>query len=144
MTKLMLAAVLAAICLGANADTANTVKVTKFHQSYPYSGKATIEYTVGGTLPANAVAEIILNTDNASATFVQENIVTGANTNVIDFASSFGGALLLTNGTWSVLGPDATPQELWKPFATEAALKAGYDTIWYIGDNFECQWNVKP
>ena len=37
--------------------TANTVKVTKFHQSYPYSGKATIEYTVSGELPANAVAE---------------------------------------------------------------------------------------
>ncbi len=54
------------------------------------------------------------------------------------------GALLLIDGTWSVLGPDSTPQELWKPFATEAALKAGYDTIWYIGDNFECQWNVKP
>ena len=30
--------------------TANTVKVTKFHQSYPYSGKATIEYTVSGEL----------------------------------------------------------------------------------------------
>ena len=36
MTKLMLAAV-AAISLGAMAETTNTVKVTKFHQSYPYS-----------------------------------------------------------------------------------------------------------
>ena len=54
------------------------------------------------------------------------------------------GALLLIDGAWSVLGPDATPQELWKPFATEAALKAGDDTIWYIGDNFESQWKVKP
>ena len=103
VTKLMLAASAATLlCLGAGADTANTVKVTKFHQSYPYSGKATVEYTVGGTLPANAVAEIILNTDDASATFVQSNIVAGANTHVIDFASSFGGALLLTNASFEV------------------------------------------
>ena len=54
MTKLMLAAAAATLlCLGARADTANTVKVTKFHQSYPYSGTAMVEYTVGGTLPAN-------------------------------------------------------------------------------------------
>ena len=83
-------------------QTDNTVKVTKFHQSYPYSGKATIEYTVGGTLPANAVAEIILNTDDASATFTQKGIVTGANSHVIDFASAFGGALLLTNASFVV------------------------------------------
>ena len=82
--------------------TANTVKVTKFHQSYPYSGKATIEYTVGGDLPANAAAEIILNTDDASATFTQKNIVAGANRHIIDFASSFGGALLLTNASFVV------------------------------------------
>ena len=103
MAKLMLAAVAATLlCLGANAEITNTVKVTKFHQSYPYSGKATIEYTVGGTLPANAVAEIILNTDDASATFVQSNIVAGANSNVIDFADSFDGALLLTNASFVV------------------------------------------
>ena len=84
------------------AGTMNTVKVTKFHQSYPYSGKATVEYTVGGTLPPCAVAEFILNTDNASATFTQENVVTGANTFTIDFASSFGGALLLTNASFVV------------------------------------------
>ena len=82
--------------------TANTVKVTKFHQSYPYSGKATIEYTVSGELPANAVAEIILNTDDASAAFIQKNIVAGANRHVIDFASSFGGALVLTNASFVV------------------------------------------
>ena len=87
---------------GAMAEITNTVKVTKFHQSYPYSGKATVEYTVGGTLPANAVAEITLNTDNASATFTQEGVVTGANTFTIDFASSFGGALLLTNASFVV------------------------------------------
>jgi len=92
--------VVAAMAMGVMAD--NTVKVTKFHQSYPYSGKATIEYMVGGTLPANAVAEIILNTDDASATFVHSNIVTGANSHVIDFASSFGGALLLTNASFVV------------------------------------------
>ena len=77
------------------------MKVTKFHQSYPYSGKATIEYTIGGTLPSNTVAEIILNTDDASATFIQKRIVTGANTNVIDFASSFG-TMLLTNASFVV------------------------------------------
>ena len=103
MTKLMLAATAATLlCLGAKADTANTVKVTKFHQSYPYSGKATVQYTVGGTLPANAVAEITISTDDVSATFTNKNIVTGANTFTIDFASSFGGALLLTNASFVV------------------------------------------
>ena len=87
---------------GVMAETANTVKVTKFHQSYPYSGKAMVEYTVGGTLPANAIAEITINTDDASATFTQENIVTGANMFTVDFASSFGGALLLTNASFVV------------------------------------------
>ena len=52
--KRLLMGFVAAMAMGA---TANTVKVTKFHQSYPYSGKATIEYTVSGELPANAVAE---------------------------------------------------------------------------------------
>ena len=92
MKKFILAAlaattIAAALPTGAMAET--TVTVTKFHQSYPYSGRATVEYTVGGTLPANAVAEITLRADGASATFVQSNIVTGANTNVIDFASSY-------------------------------------------------------
>ena len=100
--KLMMMGAVAAVAVGAMAETANTVKVTKFHQSYPYSGKATVEYTVGGTLPANAVAEITINTDDASATFTQSNIVTGANSYVIDFASSFGGALLLTNASFVV------------------------------------------
>ena len=99
MKKLMMG-VVAAMAMGAMADSANTVKVTKFHQSYPYSGKATVNYTVGGTLPANAVAEIILNTDDASATFVQSNIVTGANSHVIDFASSFGGVRVLTDASF--------------------------------------------
>ncbi|MBQ9431682.1 MAG: hypothetical protein IJU44_09045 [Kiritimatiellae bacterium] len=87
---------------GSSAESGCTVKVTKFHQSYPYSGRATVEYMVGGTLPANAVAEIILNTDDATATFVQSNVVAGANTHVIDFASSFGGAMLLTNASFVV------------------------------------------
>ena len=98
--KQFMTGVFAAMAMGVMA--ANTVKVTKFHQSYPYSEKATVEYTVGGTLPANAVAEITLNTDDASATFTQENVVTGANTFTIDFASSFGGALLLTNASFVV------------------------------------------
>ena len=94
--------VVAAMAMGVMAGTANTVNVTKFNQSYPYSGKATVEYTIGGDLPTNAFAEITLTTDDASATFTQKNIVTGANTNVIDFASSFGGALLLTNASFEV------------------------------------------
>ncbi len=93
---------LAALPTGAMADAACTVTVTKFHQSYPYSGKATVEYTVAGTLPSNAFAQIVINTDDAGATFVQSNIVAGANSNVIDFASSFGGALLLTNASFVV------------------------------------------
>ena len=107
MKKFILAAfaittLAAALPTVALADAACTVTVTKFHQSYPYSGKATVEYTVGGTLPANAVAEITINTDDASAIFTQSNIVTGANSYVIDFASSFGGALLLTNASFVV------------------------------------------
>ena len=113
MKKFILAAlatttIAAALPTVALADTACTVTVTKFHQSYPYSGRATVEYTVGGTLPANAVAEFTITTDDdrissaASATFVQSNIVAGANTNVIDFASSFGGALVLTNASFTV------------------------------------------
>ena len=102
MKKLMMLLVTAAMAMGVMAESANTVKVTKFHQSYPYSGKATVEYTVGGALPANAIAEITLNTDDASATFTQENIVTGENTFTINFASSFGGAPLLTNASFVV------------------------------------------
>ncbi len=83
-------------------ETFNTVNVTRFHQSYPYSGRATIEYTVGGRPFGKAVAEITLSTDDTSATFVQSNIVRGANSHVIDFASSFGGALLLTNASFTV------------------------------------------
>ena len=100
LTALAVATTVAATSF--TAEAANTVKVTKFHQSYPYSGKATVEYTVGGTLPANAVAEITINTDDASATFTQRNIVAGANSHVIDFASSFGGALVLTNASFVV------------------------------------------
>ena len=107
MKKFILAA-FAALALAAAlptvawADAASTVTVTKFHQSYPYSGRATVEYTVGGTLPANAVAEFTINTGDASATFTQNSVVAGANTNVIDFASSFGGALVLTNASFTV------------------------------------------
>ncbi|MBP5320828.1 MAG: hypothetical protein J6334_07545, partial [Kiritimatiellae bacterium] len=105
MKKFILAAlaattIAAALPTGAMAET--TVTVTKFHQSYPYSGRATVEYTVGGTLPANAVAEITLRTDDASAIFTRNNVVAGANTNVIDFASSFGGALVLSNASFTV------------------------------------------
>ena len=99
LAALALAAALPTVTL---ADTTNTVTVTKFHQSYPYSGRATVEYTVGGTLPATAFAEITISNDNACAIFTQNNVVVGANTNVIDFASSFGGALVLTNASFVV------------------------------------------
>ena len=108
LAALATTSIAAALPTVALADTACTVTVTKFNQSYPYSGRATVEYTVGGTLPANAIAEFTITTDDdrissaASATFVQSNIVAGANTNVIDFASSFGGALVLTNASFTV------------------------------------------
>ncbi len=125
----------AALATDVMAETVNTVTVTKFHQSYPYSGKATIEYTVSGRIPTNAVVEIVISTDDASATFVQSNIVPHGGifpgmdipsigidpgsifggggapvivntsvtvTNEIDFASSFGGALVLTNASFVV------------------------------------------
>ena len=113
-----------AMAMGA---TANTVKVTKFHQSYPYSGKATIEYTVSGELPANAAAEIVLNTDDASATFTQKNIVAGANRYVIDFASSFGGALVLTNASFVItITKDLGGVQLWEngPYWAECNVGA--------------------
>ena len=100
--SLLPAALAALVLAAAPAMAETTVTVTKFHQSYPYSGRATVEYTVGGSLPANAVAEFTISTDDASATFVQSNIVAGANSHVIDFASSFGGALLLTNASFVV------------------------------------------
>ncbi len=103
----LLPAALAALALAALptvalADTTNTVTVTKFHQAYPHTGRATVEYTVGGTLPSGAVAEITISTDGASATFDQSNIVAGANSHVIDFAPSFGGARVLTNASFTV------------------------------------------
>ena len=84
MKKLLLATVVAAMAMGAMAEAASTVKVTKFHQSYPYAGKATVEYTVGGTLSANAVAEITLSADGVRATFTQRGVVAGANRNVVE------------------------------------------------------------
>ena len=140
MLKSLVLAV-AAMATGAMAETANTVKVTKFHQSYPYTGNATVEYTVGGALPANAVAEITINTDDASATFVQSNIVTGANSHVIDFASSFGGALLLTNASFVVtIVADFGGVQLWKdgPYWAEcnvgAATPEEYGYYFWWGD----------
>ena len=142
-------ALAAALPTVAMADTACTVTVTKFHQSYPYSGRATVEYTVGGELPVGAFAEITINTDGASATFVQSNIVTGANSHVIDFASSFGGALVLSNASFTVrINPgdnDLGGVQLWEngPYWAECNLGAsepeehGYyfwwgDTVGYV------------
>lgn len=135
---------------GVMAETANTVKVTKFHQSYPYSGKAMVEYTVSGTLPANAIAEITITTDDASVTFAQENIVTGANTFTVDFASSFGGALVLTNASFvvTIAGDNLGGVQLWEngPYWAECNVGAtkpeeyGYyfwwgDTVGYKREN---------
>ena len=138
-----LAATTIAAALPTGAMAENTVTVTKFHQSYPYSGRATVEYTVGGSLPANAVAEFTINTDNASATFVQSNIVAGANSHVIDFASSFGGALLLTNASFVVTISGAAPfggGQLWAngPYWAECNVGASkpedYGYYFWWGD----------
>ena len=40
--KRFMAGVVAAMAMGLMSEITNTVKVTKFHQSYPYSGKATV------------------------------------------------------------------------------------------------------
>ena len=138
-----LAATTIAAALPTGAMAENTVTVTKFHQSYPYSGRATVEYTVGGSLPTNAVAEITISTDNASATFVQSNIVAGANSHVIDFASSFGGALLLTNASFVVTISGAAPLgvvQLWAngPYWAECNVGASkpeeYGYYFWWGD----------
>ena len=60
MKRRIVSSLVAAMAMGVMAETVNTVTVTKFNQSYPYAGKATVEYTVGGPLPANAVAKITL------------------------------------------------------------------------------------
>ena len=139
--KNLMMGIVAAMAMGVMAEITNTVKVTKFHQSYPYSGKATVEYTVGGTLPPYAVAEITLNTDDASATFTQRNIVTGANTFTIDFASSFGGALLLTNASFVVtISEDLGGVQLWEngPYWAECNVGASkpeeYGYYFWWGD----------
>ena len=139
--KQFITGVVAAVAMGVMAEITNTVEVTKFHQSYPYSGKATVEYTVGGALPASAVAEITLSTDDASATFVQRNVVTGANTNVIDFASSFGGMLLLTNASFAVtIVEDLGGVQLWEngPYWAECNVGASnpeeYGFYFWWGD----------
>ena len=131
MKKFILAALAALVLAAAPAMAETTVTVTKFHQSYPYTGRATVEYTVGGSLPANAVAEFTINTDDASATFVQSNIVAGTNSHVIDFASSFGGALLLTNASFvATISEGAAPQlggvQLWEngPYWAECNVGA--------------------
>ena len=96
-----------------------------------------------------AVAEFVLNTDNASATFVQSNIVEGANTFTLDFASSFGGALLLTNASFVVTiaeaghggtGGDLGGVQLWEngPYWAECNVGASkpeeYGYYFWWGD----------
>ena len=125
-SRLLLASLLLA-ATAAMAESDCTVKVTRFHQSYPYSGKATVEYTVSGILPANADAQIVISTDDASATFVQSNLVAGANSLVVDFASAFGGALLLTNASFVVTIEEKEPGyvQLWMNGPYWAKCNAG-------------------
>ena len=116
--------------------------MTRFHQSYPYSGRATVEYTVGWRLPANAVAQIVISTDAATATFVQSNLVAGANTHIVDFASSFGGALLLTNASFAmtITAEDLGGVQLWEngPYWAEcdvgATVPEEYGYYFWWGD----------
>ena len=99
---------------------------------YPYSGKATIEYTFTGVISTNAVAEIVLSADDMSATFVQSNIVAGVNSHVIDFASSFGGAFLLTNASFVVTISEGAAQsggvQLWENGPCWATCNVGATT----------------
>ena len=139
--KQIMMGVVAAMAMGVMAETVNTVTVTKFNQSYPYSGKAAVEYTVGGTLPANAVAKFTLSSDGASATFVQSNIVVGTNSHVVDFASSFGGAQLLTNASFVVtITGDFGGVQLWEggPYWAECNVGASspheYGYYFWWGD----------
>ena len=135
MKQLMMIFV-ATMAMCVTAETANTVKVTKFHQSYPYSGKATIEYTVGGTLPDYAFAEITLCTDDASATFTQKNIATGKNFYTVDFAASFGGAMLLTNASFVVTIAEPGGVQLWKNGPYWAECNVGATSLEEYGYHF--------
>ena len=53
------------------------------------------------------------------------------------------GALVLRDGKWSVLPATATERDIWQALATQEALAAGIDTIWYIGANFTFTWDGK-
>jgi len=136
---LVAAATMSAVAMGVMAET--TVNVAKFRQTYPYSGKAVIDYVVGGTLPSGAVTEITLSADGASAIFVHSNIVVGANSREIDFASSFDGALLLTNASFVVaIVDDLGGVRLWADGPCWAECNVGaskpeeYGYYFYWGD----------
>ena len=140
--KRFMTGVVAALAMGVMAEISNSVTVTSFHQPYPYSGKATIEYTVDRELLGNARAEITLRTDDASATFIQENVVTGANAFTVDFAPSFGGALLLTNASFvvTIAGDNLGGVQLWEngPYWAECNVGASkpeeYGYYFWWGD----------
>ena len=42
-----------------------------------------------------------------------------------------------------MLDANSSAEELWKNFATDEALEAGFDTVWYIGPNFKFKWDGK-
>ena len=135
---LILAATMSAMAMGVMAAT--TVNVTKFYQPYPPTGKAVIEYVVGGTIPQKAVVEITISTREASATFVQSDIGQ-INGQILDIAASFGGALALTNFTYVVaIVDDLDGVRLWAdgPYWAECNVGASkpeeYGYYFYWGD----------
>ncbi len=53
------------------------------------------------------------------------------------------GALCLRDGRWTILPATATARDIWRTFATDEALAAGFGTVWYIGQNFRYTWDGK-
>ena len=47
------------------------------------------------------------------------------------------GALVLNNGKKIIAD---VPEKVWEAVATEDALRAGFNTVWYVGKNFRYQW----
>ena len=50
------------------------------------------------------------------------------------------GALVIINGKKTLAN---TRNALWQAIATPAALKAGINTVWYVGGNFVGTWDGK-
>ena len=50
------------------------------------------------------------------------------------------GAVVIVNGKVTLV---ETREELWRAVATPEALKAGINTVWYVGENFVGTWDGK-